>query len=246
MNWSDDEQSMLLYFEELLSPQRTDALQQLLDRSLAAPGGSADPGSSANPSVGAGAAALASCAGEAQHNPGDTSSPAEAWQPLPTEDRFEVLVFEVKGMRFAIPLIALGGIHQLGEVARLPGKPEWFAGVVSQGGKRYQLVDTGRWVMQSCPDAEPYAYFVVLGNTPWALAVSRLQGTQTLHRNDVRWRTQPGSQSWSAGTVKSRMCVLLYSRYLAQWLDQGRSVNAAGKPSRPSLRADGSGQVDGL
>jgi len=124
----------------------------------------------------------------------------------------------------AIPLVDRGGIHPLGEVTRLPGKPGWFAGMVSHGDTRYHLVNSGRWFMADSAGGEQYAYFGVLGGTSWGLGISRLLGTESLHRDDVRWRSAPGSRPWSAGTVKSRMCVLLYSGYLAQAIDLGLPV----------------------
>ena len=46
------------------------------------------------------------------------------------DGEFQALFFEVAGLTLAVPLKALGGIHELGEVNHLFGKPKWFKGVM--------------------------------------------------------------------------------------------------------------------
>ena len=63
------------------------------------------------------------------------------------ESEFQALFFEVAGLTLAVPLKSLGGIHQLGEVTQLFGKPKWFKGVMLNREEKLNVVDTARWVM---------------------------------------------------------------------------------------------------
>lgn len=44
--------------------------------------------------------------------------------------RFQALFFTVAGLKVALPLKALGGIHKMMPVKSLPGQPEWLQGVM--------------------------------------------------------------------------------------------------------------------
>lgn len=46
-----------------------------------------------------------------------------------------------------MPLTELGGIHQLTKINTLFGKPDWFAGVMTQRETQLNVVDTTRWIM---------------------------------------------------------------------------------------------------
>ena len=46
------------------------------------------------------------------------------------QGRFQALFFEVAGLKVALPLKELGGIHQIGPLNTLPGKPAWYKGVM--------------------------------------------------------------------------------------------------------------------
>jgi CheW-like domain. len=63
------------------------------------------------------------------------------------DGEFQALFFEVAGLTLAVPLKALGGIHQLTEVNQLFGKPKWFKGVMLNRDEKLNVVDTARWVM---------------------------------------------------------------------------------------------------
>ena len=60
------------------------------------------------------------------------------------DGEFQALFFEVAGLTLAVPLKALGGIHQLTEVNQLFGKPKWFKGVMLNRDEKLNVVDTAR------------------------------------------------------------------------------------------------------
>ena len=152
----------------------------------------------------------------------------EAWQNIEVGNEFQALFFEVAGVTFAVPLMELGGIHQLGEVSALFGQPKWYRGIMTQREQQMSVVDTALWVM---PDQElevtDYQYLIMLGESNWGLACHHLKGTELLHRDQVKWRHQEGKRPWLAGMVKEKMCALLHVRELLVLLARG--VNITGR-----------------
>ncbi|CAM3942814.1 chemotaxis protein CheW [Pseudoalteromonas byunsanensis] len=142
------------------------------------------------------------------------------------EQEFQALFFEVAGLTLAVPLKSLGGIHQLGEVNQLFGKPKWFKGVMLNRDEKLNVVDTARWVMPEkySPELEEsldYQYLITLGDSPWGLLAENLVNNITLRPDDVKWRTGNGKRPWLAGVIKEKMCALIDVENLNRLLEQG-------------------------
>lgn len=142
------------------------------------------------------------------------------------DGEFQALFFEVAGLTLAVPLKALGGIHQLGEVTQLFGKPKWFKGVMLNRDENLNVVDTARWVMpekytQELEEKLDYQYLITLGDSQWGLLAEKLVNNITLRSEDVKWRTNSGKRPWLAGVIKEKMCALIDVEYLNQLLEQG-------------------------
>ena len=125
-----------------------------------------------------------------------------------------------------MPLKALGGIHQLGEVNQLFGKPKWFKGVMLNREENLNVVDTARWVMpekytQELEDKLNYQYLITLGDSQWGLLAEKLVNNITLRSEDVKWRAKSGKRPWLAGVIKEKMCALIDVQSLNQLLEQG-------------------------
>ncbi|WP_274053609.1 chemotaxis protein CheW [Thalassomonas haliotis] len=143
---------------------------------------------------------------------------------------FQALFFEVAGLVIAVPLIELGGIHNMDKTSALMGKPPWFKGVMIHREEQIQVVDTAMWVMPEKCDQKlkaslNYQYVVMLSNTHWGLMAESLVDTVTLEQEDVKWLDAPSKRPWLAGLVKDRMCALLDVVELTKLLDQGMSIN---------------------
>ncbi|MGL4206713.1 MAG: chemotaxis protein CheW [Aeromonadaceae bacterium] len=147
------------------------------------------------------------------------------WQNIVTEREFQALFFIVSGVTFAVPLTELGGIHQLAKINTLFGKPDWFAGVMTQRESQLNVVDTTRWIMPGKQSPEPYNYLVMLGNSVWGLACHQLIGTELLHRDRIQWRSSAGHRPWLAGMVKEKMCALLHVQELLTLLERGVNID---------------------
>ncbi|MFC3120389.1 chemotaxis protein CheW [Agaribacter flavus] len=138
---------------------------------------------------------------------------------------FQALFFEVAGIKLAIPLVELGGIHEMKKLTPLPGKADWVLGVLIKGSEKLNCIDTAKWVMperytQQLADSLQYSYAVQLGKTPWVLACEALKDTEELSITDIKWRDQTGSRPWLAGMVKEKMCALIDAEKLVWLLTQ--------------------------
>ncbi len=139
---------------------------------------------------------------------------------------FQALFFDVAGLTVAVPLIELGGIHNVQKTTPLMGKPPWFSGVMIYREEKINVVDTALWVMpkkcdQKLKNSLNYQYIIMLSDSVWGLSAEKLIDTVTLQQNDVKWLDAASKRPWLAGLVKDRMCALLDVASLIRLLDEG-------------------------
>ena len=142
---------------------------------------------------------------------------------------FQAMFFDVAGLTIAVPLVELGGIHNLEKTTSLVGKPEWFAGVMLHREQKINVVDTALWVMpekcnEQLKESLNYQYVIMLNNSNWGLLAENLVDTVTLEPEDVKWNEGVSKRPWLAGLVKDRMCALLDVDALIQLLNRGINV----------------------
>lgn len=137
-----------------------------------------------------------------------------AWKSAERDTRFQVLYFEVNNITFAVPLDKLGGIHRLTQLNHLIGRPNWYLGLQSTKNLQLNVVDSAIWMMSDKVTNDDYRkqyqYIVLLNDSLWGLACTKLIGTEWLSNDNIRWRTQPGKRPWLAGIIKEKMCVLIH------------------------------------
>ncbi|MEH8015884.1 chemotaxis protein CheW [Rheinheimera muenzenbergensis] len=170
----------------------------------------------------------------AVETPAPVAEPA-AVAAAPVKDyrqgRFQALFFDVAGLKVAVPLKELGGIHQMAAVNSLFGKPDWFKGVMLYREQKINTVDTARWVMpekydQSLQQKLNYQYVIMLGNSNWGLCCESLINTYMLEQDDVKWREAEGKRPWMAGLIKKHMCVLVDVDAMIDLLNRGLDITA--------------------
>lgn len=143
------------------------------------------------------------------------------WKNIEMPNEFQALFFLVKGIRFAVPLINLGGIFQCEKITPLFGKPNWFMGIADIRGKKMNVVDTLRWVKADAPKSDIYDYMIVLDKTLWSVGCDVLEGNRILSKEQVTWRETAGNRPWLAGIVKKEMCALLHVEALIKMFENG-------------------------
>lgn len=153
----------------------------------------------------------------------------EGWtngRPDWAQGRFECLLFVVKGLKLAVPLAELGGIHKLEkDPTPLFGQPSWFLGIVRANNMNVGLVDTAQWVMSEHikDDHKPdFRFAIRIHNSEWGLACHEVAEAISLHPDEVKWRTSLGRRPWLAGTVVDHMCALIDVAAFARLLDSDK------------------------
>lgn len=158
------------------------------------------------------------------------ASSLSQWQCPIRDSDFQVLYFEVNGVTFAVPLEELGGIHRQTTLNHLIGRPPWYLGLQTNRDSQLDVIDTARWVMAdklvNDDYKQDYQYIVMLDNSSWGLACTKLMGTEWLNGSKVRWREQVGKRPWLAGMVKEKMCALIHVNALIAMLNAGLDVQA--------------------
>jgi len=158
-----------------------------------------------------------------------TPPPKEPAAPVVKEyrsGRFQALFFSVAGLKVALPLKELGGIHKITTLNTLPGKPAWYKGVMLYREQKINVVNTAMWVMpekydQQLAETLDYQYVIMLGKSSWGLACESLVNTVALEQDDVKWRATEGKRPWLAGLIKQHMCALLDVEAMIALLAQG-------------------------
>jgi len=126
---------------------------------------------------------------------------------------FQALMFDVQGLKLAIPLHDLNGILTWPEkpLPKIPDKPNWYLGLYSQDHQHTQVIDTSHIVLPSqYQDRNNTSQFIItIDNGKWGLACNKVESVVTLSPDKVRWRQHSGKRPWLAGTVLEKMCSIL-------------------------------------
>ncbi len=143
--------------------------------------------------------------------------PPNGWdtngRPHWAQNPFECLLFKVAGLKLAVPLITLGGVHSLDKpLTPLFGMPKWFCGLFQYDSTNYKVIDSALWVMPDKYSAqwlETMHYVVCLQDTEWALGCTAIDTAFRLKPDQVKWRSERSKRPWLAGTVVTQMCALI-------------------------------------
>jgi purine-binding chemotaxis protein CheW len=131
------------------------------------------------------------------------------------EEPFQCLLFSLRGMTLAVPLLSLDGIMKWEEeIAPLPGQPDWHMGIVLNRGQQVVVVDTAQLLVpdklgKAGEEREKGSHILVIGGGSRGLACDSLAKPVTLTKDDVRWSAPGGNRPWVAGTIVEKLCILL-------------------------------------
>jgi len=148
------------------------------------------------------------------------------------DDEFQILLFDVSGVKFAIPLDKLNGILEWSDsLTAMPNRSDWFLGVLAERERQIKVIDIAVLVVpakfraQHNPDN--LQKIILIGDSHWGLACDAVSEVVTLHKNDVRWRSETSKRPWLAGTVIEHMCALLDADEFAEMLGSDQLVPAS-------------------
>jgi len=141
------------------------------------------------------------------------------------ESNFQILLFDVSGVKFAVPLDKLNGILEWSEdITPMPNRSDWFLGVLAERERqvKVKVIDIAVLVVPS-KFREQHAKknlqkIILIGDSHWGLACDAVSEVVTLRKSDVRWRNETSKRPWLAGTVIEHMCALLDADEFAEML----------------------------
>jgi len=158
--------------------------------------------------------------------PGPAPAPApelvetEPMVPAWAEPEFQALLFEVEGLKLAVPLLNLHSVVEWSEhITPTPGQPDWCHGLLPYRGRNVRVVDTARLVLpeDKRQNTEP-RHMLVVGDGQWALSCTTVSNVIRLSPDEVKWRRGNGQRPWLAGTVLRHLCALLETEAFAHML----------------------------
>ncbi len=147
------------------------------------------------------------------------------WQ---SSQGIDCLIFKVAGLKLAIPLPLLGGVHNVTDkVTPLFGQASWSLGVWQGDKAKLTIIDSAQLIMPErriSLNDDGYSFFIQLDRSAWALACQEICDTVTLVHDSIKWRGDGSKRPWLAGTVISEMCALLDVPGLLKLLEENRRV----------------------
>ncbi len=148
-------------------------------------------------------------------------------------DPFQILLFEVAGLKLAVPLIELSGVIEWKEtVTEMPGSADFYMGILQHLDYKIAVIDTAKMVLPKTKQSqlvgddprERVKHIVLIDDYRWGLACDKIGEVITLEPEEVRWRTSKTKRAWLAGTVIDHMCALLNSEGFSAMLEKGQSA----------------------
>lgn len=139
------------------------------------------------------------------------------------QQSFDVLLFNVCGLKLAVPMDTLGRIIKCEkELNALIGRPSWFMGAFTEVEESLYVVDTAKYIMPEKGfdlTRDGFDYLIQLQRSKWSLACQNVHTTVRLEPDQVKWRSQDGKRKWLAGTVIEHMCALVHVDSLVDILE---------------------------
>jgi purine-binding chemotaxis protein CheW len=130
------------------------------------------------------------------------------------QEAFDVLLFDVCGLKLAVPLESLGKIIKVEhDTNQLIGRPDWFIGAYNESEEHLYVVDTAKYIMPEKGydlEKEGFSFLIQLQRSKWTLACKQVYSTVRIEPEQVKWRSNNGKRLWLSGTVIEHMCALIH------------------------------------
>ena len=143
--------------------------------------------------------------------------------PSWAQQEFDVLLFDVCGLKLAVSMESLGRIIKVDhETNQLIGRPSWFMGAYNENEQHLYVVDTAKFIMPEKGydlSEQGFEYIIQLQRSQWTLACKEVYSTVRISPDKVKWRSTQGKRRWLAGTVIEHMCALIHVDALVELLE---------------------------
>ena len=160
-------------------------------------------------------------------------APSVSAIPEWANEPFQILLFEVAGLKLAVPLVELSSVIKWNDsVTEMPGSADFYMGILQHLEYKTAVIDIAKMVLPIKKQAELIGddardrvkHIVMIDDYRWGLACDKIGEVITLQPEKVRWRTSSSNRTWLAGTVIDHMCALLNSKAFAAMLAKGQST----------------------
>ncbi len=154
----------------------------------------------------------------------EETSESHAVKEVPewARERFQCLLFKVRGMTLATPLLALDNIVKWEtELTEIPGQPDWHMGVLQHRDRNVVVVDTAKLLIpdklkDDTGSRDRGSHILIIGDNSFGLACDSLAKPVFFNQDDIRWSGAHPDRLWMAGTIKEKLSVLLDIEALLQ------------------------------
>lgn len=141
--------------------------------------------------------------------PPPKSAVPDAASVVPAREPVDYFIFNVSGLKLALPRQHVLGVVNFADCARYPTPQGVRLGSVLQPEGELDVVDTARLVMPERPVVEPYRLVVLIDEYPYGLACHDIERTLAVKPEDVCWKSGQTKRRWLAGTLIEQRCALL-------------------------------------
>ena len=125
---------------------------------------------------------------------------------------FQALLFRVRGVQLAAPLLRLSGaLPWTDRITGVPEHPDRLLGVLVHRGRRVRVIDTARLILpsQNIDVARPSRHIVLLDRGGWGMTCDGLSEVLYIEPGAVKWREHASRRPWLAGMLRQRRCGLI-------------------------------------
>lgn len=131
----------------------------------------------------------------------------------------QCLLFEVKGVALALPLVDLESVIPMpDEMSQLPGYAAMVKGVVQNRGQNVSVLDTAALLNMRVAKDDQETHVLVLHDARFGLSCDRLGSVVKLEEDDVQWLPATASDQprLLLGKIRDRLTALLNPQGLRQ------------------------------
>ncbi len=141
---------------------------------------------------------------------------------------FQCLLFNVSGLKLAVPLVKLNGVIPWPKkITETPNQTDWFLGLVPNQDINVKVIDTALLVVPENrrgniaeSPAERFSHIILVDDGRWGLACDSIGDVIWLSQDKVKWRKSKIQRPWLEGTALDYLCALLNTEAFADMLNE--------------------------
>ncbi|RDH81145.1 MAG: hypothetical protein DIZ80_13595 [endosymbiont of Galathealinum brachiosum] len=150
----------------------------------------------------------------------------ESGVPEWAESRFQCLLFNVSGLKMAVPLVKLNSVIPWDEnITETPNQTDWYLGLVQHLQNQVKVIDTALLVMPENRhkvlennSENRLGHILLVDDYKWGLACTSIGDVIWLDKDEVKWRKNKSTRAWLSGTSLEHLCAIMDTEVFAKML----------------------------